>query len=421
MKTLLIIIAAFFYLFTNAQNIDYAQSIISELSSEKYHGRGYYKKGDIKASKYLKKEFKKYCKSLDSDYYQSFSFPVNTFPGKMDIEYGEQLLNPGKDYVVREYSSGRKGEYSIYYLDSASFDKQTALKDIEQFEAQEFFLAADYKFYFQFKDELAEIYELNPAGAIMFFDPPIRYYKAHSSFNKESTVIWIDKNLKDPEIETISLNIENKFIDNYETRNVLGYIEGSACKDSFYVITAHYDHLGRMGKQTYFPGANDNASGVAMLLNLAEYYSLPENKPKYSLCFIAFAGEETGLRGAKYYTENPRFPLKNIKYLINLDMIADNGDSIHTEYSTEGEDGFKQIESIAQKTDTELVFDVEELAGNSDHYPFALNNVPAVFFLTKGDYYSVYHTPYDTFENTDLTNYSKLFKTITEFIELESN
>jgi aminopeptidase YwaD len=420
MKTLLVIIATFFYLFTNAQNIDYAKSIVSELSSEKYHGRGYYKKGDVKASKYLAKELKKYCNSFNGNYYQDFSFPVNTFPGKMEIEYGEQLLYPGKDYVVREYSSGKKGNYSIYYLDSASFDMEAAKKDIAKFEAKTYFLAADYKFYFQFKDELAEIYELNPAGAIMFFDPPIRYYKAHSSFNKESTVIWIDKELKDTIIEAINLNIENEFIDKYDTRNVLGYIEGSACKDSFYVFTAHYDHLGRMGKKTYFPGANDNASGVAMLLNLAEYYSLPENQPKYSMCFIAFAGEETGLRGSQYYTENPLFPLEKIKYLINFDMIADNGDSIHTEYSEEGKSHFAQIESIAHKSHKELVFDVEELAGNSDHYPFALNNVPAVFFLTKGDYYSVYHTPFDTFENTDFTNYSKLFRTVTEFIKMES-
>jgi hypothetical protein len=420
MKPLFVTLAVFFYLFTGAQNIDYAKSIISELSSEKYHGRGYYKKGDIKASKYLEKEFKKYCKSANGDYYQNFSFPVNTFPGKMDVVYGEQTLNPGKDYVVREYSSGRKGDYNIYYLDSASFDLETAKNDIEKFEPNVYFLAADYKFYFQFKDQLPELYNLLPAGTIMFFDPPIRYYKAYSGFNKESTVIWIDKTLKDTKIETISVDIENKFIDNYDTRNVVGYIEGSACKDSFYVFTAHYDHLGRMGKKTYFPGANDNASGVAMLLNLAEYYSDPENQPEYSLCFIAFAGEETGLKGSQYFVENPLFPLENIKCLINLDMIADNGDSIHTEVSSNGEAQLKKIIKLSDELNNEIVFDINDLAPNSDHYPFIEKDVPAVFFLTRGKYYSVYHTPFDTFENVDLTNFSKLFNAITNFIEQES-
>ena len=77
-----------------------------------------------------------------------------------------------------------------------------------------------------------------------------------------------------------------------------------------------------MGKDVYFPGANDNASGVAMLLNLANYYSKKENQPKCSIAFIAFAGEEAGLLGSKYFSEHPLIPLNKMKFLVNLDLLG---------------------------------------------------------------------------------------------------
>src|SRR4030095_9120627 len=107
--------------------------------------------------------------------------------------------------------------------------------------------------------------------------------------------------------------------------NVLGMVPGTLYPDSFIVFTAHYDHLGRMGKKALFPGANDNASGSAMIIDLARYYAQPANRPKCSLLFIAFAGEEAGLIGSRYYTENPILPLEQIKFLINLDLMG-NGE-----------------------------------------------------------------------------------------------
>ncbi|WP_448636180.1 M28 family peptidase [Pedobacter panaciterrae] len=74
------------------------------------------------------------------------------------------------------------------------------------------------------------------------------------------------------------------------------------------VITAHYDHLGGMGNKTYFPGANDNASGISFLLSLAKYYAA--NPQPYTMAFICFAGEEAGLLGSKYFTEYPLLALQ---------------------------------------------------------------------------------------------------------------
>ena len=99
------------------------------------------------------------------------------------------------------------------------------------------------------------------------------------------TFIVKSSSLQDP-ITTIEVSVENKYIKKYQTQNVIGCIEGIQ-KDSLLVFTAHYDHLGMMGKETLFPGANDNASGVAFLLNLVRHYASAKAEiyfSFYSLC-----------------------------------------------------------------------------------------------------------------------------------------
>src|SRR5690606_14083057 len=85
-------------------------------------------------------------------------------------------------------------------------------------------------------------------------------------------------------------------------------------------------HIGGQGRDVYFPGANDNASGTTMLLELAEHYS--QNPPDYSIVFMAFAAEEAGLLGSFHYTQNPFFPLQRIRFLINLDLLGTGDDGM---------------------------------------------------------------------------------------------
>ena len=90
-----------------------------------------------------------------------------------------------------------------------------------------------------------------------------------------------------PTAQSISVKIEQELRNDYRSQNVIGYVEGTEFPDSFIVLSAHYDHLGKMGEHTYFPGANDNASGVAMLLDLVDYYTHNE-LPMKTIVFIAF-------------------------------------------------------------------------------------------------------------------------------------
>ncbi|MCX6294627.1 MAG: M20/M25/M40 family metallo-hydrolase, partial [Bacteroidetes bacterium] len=182
----------------------------------------------------------------------------------------------------------------------------------------------------------------------------------------------------------------------------------------FIVYTAHYDHLGQMGEEIFFPGANDNASGSAMLLNLARYYSMTEHKPKCSIAFIAFCGEEAGLLGSKYYTEHPVFPLKNIKFVLNMDIMGTGEDGITVVNGSVFKNEFDKLKEI--NTQNNFIKDVKirGKAANSDHYCFSEKGVKAFFIYSMGGI-KAYHDIYDRAETLPLNEFENLFKLITAF------
>jgi Zn-dependent M28 family amino/carboxypeptidase len=204
-------------------------------------------------------------------------------------------------------------------------------------------------------------------------------------------------------------------LEDYECFNVIAKVEGKR-HDKCYVFTAHYDHLGKLGKKTFYAGAHDNASGTATIVTLAAHYA--KNKPEYDMYFIAFSGEDANLRGSEWYANNPIVPLSQIKYLFNLDMIADNNPMQYCEVSNEGMKGFELMERINGEKHYFKKLDRAELAGNSDHYPFAQRNVPCIFFMNEGgDAFKYYHTIYDTWKNAIFDNYEPTVRLIMDFIE----
>jgi len=135
------------------------------------------------------------------------------------------------------------------------------------------------------------------------------------------------------------------------------------------------------------------------------------------MMFIATAGEETGLRGAYHFVDNPLIPLDKIKYVVNLDMIADNSENINVEINEEAQRGLDLFNKINSEHSYFTNLQQGELAGNSDHFPFTEKDVPAIFFIMEGDAFKIYHTPADNMDNIYLENFPKLYKMIGEFIE----
>jgi aminopeptidase YwaD len=215
--------------------------------------------------------------------------------------------------------------------------------------------------------------------------------------------------------KSIEVNIKAEFEKKHKTQNVLAYVEGSEEPDKFLVVTAHYDHLGKMGKDVVFRGANDNASGVTMLLNLAKHYAKPENQPKYSIVFIAFAGEEAGLLGSMYYVQNPVFPLEDIEFLINLDILGTGGEGITVVNGAVHTKEFEMLSKINSDRDYLVKVKKRGKAAISDHYPFSESGVPCFYIYTMGGI-QAYHDVYDVPETLPLTEFEDIFRLLTDFV-----
>ncbi len=198
--------------------------------------------------------------------------------------------------------------------------------------------------------------------------------------------------------------------------NIIGLIDNGA--PYTVVIGAHYDHLGlgyqggardSLGIGQIHNGADDNASGVAGLLELARHYSSNDIIEKFNLLFIAFGAEELGLLGSKYFTEHPTVPLENIHWMLNMDMIGRynpaNGLAII------GHGTSSAFPHIFDGITSDIKFFVSKDGnGGSDQTSFYKKNIPVLFFHTGG--HEDYHKPGDDPEKID-------YETLKAIIELE--
>ena len=343
MKRLLLILLALATIQLYAQDLSHYKRIVKELSSVKYQGRGYAKNGANKAGKYLQKEFEK--AGSDEVTCQPFKLDINTFSGKMEMWADGKKLRAGVDFSMREYSPGVKGVFPVYHVDTLNFDADRMFADLAKPENANCLVACEFWFTYRHSDAFSRLQkngEFPNAGLIYTWEAPIKFFKAYGHRVVDKPIIWVTPEAIEG-VKTVRVNVDNHFLKDYECFNVIAKIEGER-HDSCYVFTAHYDHLGNLGKKIFYAGANDNASGTAAIVTLAAHYA--KNRPPYDMYFIAFSGEDANLRGSEYFANNPIVPLEQIKYLFNIDMIGDNNPDQYCEVSEEGMSGFALFEQI---------------------------------------------------------------------------
>jgi len=402
-----------FFIFSNSnsQDLPYAKYLVERLTSKEFSGRGYVNDGGIKAATFIANQFDSLgIKSLSPNFFQPFAFPVNTFPGENEVFIDGKKLVPGDDYIVYPYSG------------SGSMKKYT-LKKMEQYSSAKMFNKHPDVCYLVLQDSLTEssrsklfgdlISGTIKSGAIILLQQKKLTWsvaKGHYSIPVISVLqYYVPDNSKD-----VSISVSQEFIPEFKTQNVTAFIPGKASPDSFMVFTAHYDHLGMMGPQAMFPGANDNASGVSMLLNLAAHFSKKENRPEFSIAFIAFAGEEAGLVGSEYYTKHPLFDLSKIKFLINLDLLGTGDEGMMVVNATEFPRQFQLLDSLNKNKNYLVKLGQRGKAKNSDHYYFSELGVPSFFFYTMGGI-QAYHDINDKAETLPLTEFEDVFRLIIDF------
>ena len=413
-KKLMFILLAFACTQLNAQDMVHYKQIVKELSSAKYQGRGYARDGANKAGRYLQNEFQK--AGTDEVTIQPFKLDINTFPGKMELSVDGQTQTPGVDFTMREFSPGVHGTFPLYFIDTANYNSEQIFHDLSLPENKGAFVVCDFWFSYKHGADFRKLQTEGGApnaGLIYTWEEPLKFYKAYGEKVVDKPIIWVPYRFP-KDAKTVTAHIDNKFLKDYECFNVIAKVEGRR-HDSCYVFTAHYDHLGNLGKKVFYAGANDNASGTAAIVTLAAYYA--KHRPEYDMYFIAFSGEDANLRGSEWYANHPIVPLTQIKYLFNIDMIGDNNPVQYCEVSDEGMRGFALFEHINAEKNHFKALNRGKLAGNSDHYPFAQRHVPCIFFENEeGDAFKYYHTVYDTYDHLLTDTYEPLFRLITSFI-----
>ncbi|MGI4736981.1 MAG: VanZ family protein [Janthinobacterium lividum] len=401
-----------------------ARRTIAVLASPNLHGRGYVRGGEHRAAAYLRSRLRQLgLQPLAPNYTQPFMLDVNTFPGKLKVEISDKPLvqpgqpawQPGRDYIAAPNSAGTRAAFAKpLRLDSLIFSVADTTKA---------WLRREVKFHtLLLTDKQQARLSTLPLALQQHLDSAF----ARITLVSKLTASLAATQAAQPRVEVLAdrwrdgrlihLRIDAELKHNYQTQNLAAIVRGRTQPDSFLVITAHYDHLGMMGKKAYFPGANDNASGVALLLELAAHYARPENKPTCSVVFLLFGAEEAGLLGSRYFVAHPLLPLPRIKFLVNLDLLGTGEAGATVVNGKVFEPAYQRLAALNDTHHYLPHLTARGRAANSDHFPFSEAGVPAFFLYTRGGS-QAYHDVNDRPAALSLAGFAGAFGLVRDFLD----
>ncbi|MCJ7447873.1 MAG: M28 family peptidase [Bacteroidales bacterium] len=446
---------------------------IEYLSSDSLKGRLAGSSGDSLAAEYIKHELLSYgFIPLPGDGLQRFSVTSRLVAGKENIMTldGANLI-PEKDFMPFAFSSNSGLESEVIFIGYGFMIDEDSLKwnDYQGIDIKGkwvMMLRADPETdkpaspFIPFsgdRDKAMLAKDMGSAGVLLVsgaaFDPQDTFESLNSGdFSVDIPVLRIKREVADIILSKAKISVaslENKLNDTRKpssfptgtvvnaraeikrelrnTRNVVMALPGEdeILKDEYIIIGAHFDHLGMGGTGSssmagdtvaVHHGADDNASGVGMMLELAEKFALTKGSHKRSIICIAFSGEELGLLGSKYFAENPGIDLTKVNAMINLDMVGRLPETNVLQISGVGTaEGLKEL--VVSENDTNLISLVfsDEGYGRSDHTSFYGKNIPVLFYFTGA--HLDYHKPADTYDKINydgMVTISSLIFNVTE-------
>lgn len=409
-----------------APDLARARRTIEALASPKMHGRGYVQSGEHLAAAYLRGRLRQLgVQPLAPDYTQPFTLDVNTFPGVIRLQNNDyktfqplqSALEPGRDFIAAPASAGSRAIFGRpLRLDSLVFTQPDSAAAWRRRPLRGRVLVLTSR-------EQARLATL-PAPLQQHLDSAAAWV----TLVPKLTASLAPEQAPQPRFEVLAgswqprfvthLQLDAQLLHNYQTQNLAAVVRGSAQPDSFLVVSAHYDHLGMMGRATYFPGANDNASGVALLLELAAHYARPENRPAYSVVFLLFGAEEAGLVGSRYFVAHPLVPLPRIKFLVNLDLLGTGEDGATVVNGKVFAPAYQRLTALNDAHHYLPRLGARGRAANSDHFPFSEAGVPAFFLYTRGGS-TAYHDVNDQPAALSLAGFAGAFGLVRDFLNAQ--
>ncbi len=412
---------------TDTQTIDNIKAHIQYLADDKLEGRRTGTNGEELAMQYIISQFKEIGLTPKGTEYYPQSFIVND--GKQMDAVTELIINgdkleTGKDFFLFPFSPDQKIEaLPSVALQEVGMPWFFDLKEVlEENKNNPHFDLVDY-----IRTNYKNINDRGAAAMIFYntssIDDKLAFDPKDKSEKLAIPAVYVTKEAAKKyfadKMATLNIKLRTSISEkNRLGRNVIGYIDNKAA--TTVILGAHYDHLGygedgnsmiRTGEKNIHNGADDNASGTAALIELAR--KLKTSKAiSNNYLFIAFSGEELGLFGSKYFTENPTIDLKTANYMINMDMVGRLNDSSKVltiggygtspEWATVISKDYFDSPNAIKKTAPALTIKIDSSGtGPSDHTSFYRKDIPVLFYFTG--LHTDYHKPSD---DADKINYA---------------
>lgn len=390
-----------------------ARGWIDTLASPAFQGRGYVNDGDRIASAWIAGKFRAFgLKPVKQDFYEPFQFNVNTFPDSLHVRIDGRRIPPGSGFIVDAESGSASGSYALAHITPADLlgpERRGMTMGVLVGKAAcvhwpETRNADSLRLFRQWERELMDHCPV--------VKPMKKLTWSVATDARRYPLIEVAQDLLPDSAAAIAMEVRNDLRVRRPARNVLGMVKGKGKK--WIVVGAHYDHLGRMGPDVLFPGANDNASGTAMLLSLAEHFAR-KGKPRHNLLFVAFAGEEAGLLGSEWCAVDRPIDWKQVSMLINLDILGTGDDGIMVVNATAQQKAFDRLVALNGSKGYLKEVKARGPACNSDHCPFVQRGVPAIYLYTLGGV-AHYHDVDDRADTLPLTAFADLHALLRDFI-----
>lgn len=437
------------------QAVKYAKTIkaddlkkhLTVIASDEYEGRETGTKGQKMAAEYIADHFKSLGLEapVEGSYFQKFNLASSSISTSY-FRKGEEKKMVFEDFVYFSRSETAGEEYIKIVIADADDTNLKAYKDA--------YVAYPVDAYSDLQERTDKAKEAGAKGFIEIIESEEEFNSTltrYSAFMKRPSlalggrdeeaskmiilgkkeISWIygkdyDQLKAGDEVEVI---FNADYLDKpLWTENVLGFLKGTEKPEEIVVITAHYDHIGITNGEIN-NGADDDGSGTVTVLEIAEAFTAAAAKnkgPKRSILFMTVTGEEKGLLGSRYYTDfDPVFPLENTVANLNIDMVGrvdekheDNPDYIYLIGSDKLSKELHDLSENMNKTYANLELDYTYNDENdpnrfyyrSDHYNFAKNNIPIIFYFNG--VHPDYHRPTDTIEKINFEKIEKIARLV---------
>ena len=422
-----------------------ANSFVKYLASERLEGRKSGLTGGEKAAEWIAQKFREFGLEPAGDegtYFQHFT--ISFF--NIDRGVSLKVVSPIKtrefvyreDYRVTRYSGGGKASGELVFVGYGISKPDKGFDEYQGVDVKGKIVlvlsGAPQNDYIKWKEESTPSFKVKTAAAhgakgALFFPNPretdrrrrsIRlakedYQASFMVFSIEERVLnfilkgtdkrltevqeEIDKELKPRSFPTgrkVKLRARITFDPERKTKNILGKITGThpELKEEMIVLGGHMDHLGVSVDKEVYNGADDNASGTAIVMEVARVMKLNGLRPKRTILFAAWAAEEAGLLGSQYYAEHPVFPIEKTALNLNMDMVGLGDGKVRLSGYYFAPEMWEEFTSTLSQEELEKVVPNRGGPGGSDHTPFLTRGVPAFFLFSTGSHPN-YHQPED--------------------------